>query len=84
MTTVGAPDGPPELDAPSDPTVLAVSMNEGCRRLGVGLTTGYRLVRDGELPTIRVYSRRLIRVSDLEAFIEARAVAGTSHAASEI
>lgn len=51
----------------------AIRLEEGFRRIGVGRTTGYRLLREGRLPTVLIYGRRLIRVADLEAFVSSLA-----------
>lgn len=56
---------------PTNRPEYAIRLEDGFARLGIGRTTGYRLIREGKLPTIRVYGRRLLRVADLEEFVAA-------------
>jgi excisionase family DNA binding protein len=54
---------------------LTVSVAEAVEATGLSRTTLNRLLAKGELPSALVGGRRLIRVSDLEAFIDSRMVA---------
>jgi excisionase family DNA binding protein len=47
-----------------------LSLKQAAERLGVSKASITRLVRSGELPTIRVGARRLILPDDLTAFIK--------------
>lgn len=49
---------------------LANTVNDACRRLGVGRTTLYALIAAGEIRAIKVASRTLIPESQLVAFVE--------------
>lgn len=50
---------------------LAVSVVEAARTLGVSRSTIYELLT-GELPSFTIGRRRLVRVSDIEAFLAQR------------
>lgn len=50
------------------PGPLLVDVPGACALLGVGRTSIYALLSDGRLRSVRLGRRRLIRVSDLEAF----------------
>jgi excisionase family DNA binding protein len=56
-----------------EPEKLAVGPNEGARMLGIGRDAMFRLLLSGQLPSFRIGARRLIAVSDLRAFVDARA-----------
>ncbi len=49
---------------------LLVTVREAGRRLGVGRSTTYQLLRQGALPSVLIGSSRRIAVKDLEAFID--------------
>lgn len=49
---------------------LAVSPGEAARLIGLGRTKLYAALSSGALPSFRVGTRRLIRVADLEAWLE--------------
>lgn len=44
-----------------------VSVNEACRLVGLGRTTMYRLMDEGQVETVKIGSRRLVRVASLKA-----------------
>lgn len=44
-----------------------VSVNEACRLVGLGRTTMYRLIDEGQVETVKIGSRRLVRVASLRA-----------------
>ena len=46
-----------------------LSLREASERLSVSVKTVRRLIRDGDLPAVKVRSRLVIRESDLVAFI---------------
>lgn len=52
-----------------DTLPLAHSVESAARRLGIGRTTVFQLIREGRLPARKVGSRTLIRETDLAAFI---------------
>lgn len=47
---------------------LFLSVPAGARRLGIGQTTAWGLIKDRKLPTVRIGRRTLIPVAGLEAF----------------
>lgn len=56
---------------------LLLTLDEVAAELRVNISTVQRMVRAGELPTVKVGERRLVRVrrSDLEAFVSGAAPA---------
>jgi excisionase family DNA binding protein len=50
-------------------TVL-LSLRETASLLNVSRTTLWRITRDGNLPTVGIGTRRLVREDDLTAYIE--------------
>jgi len=50
--------------------VLAVSPAEAARMAGIGRTKLYEILAANELVSIKLGSRRLIRVADLEAWLQ--------------
>lgn len=53
-----------------NPQHIAVSASEAARLVGLGRTKLYELMGSGELPFIKIGTRRLIRVRDIEAFLD--------------
>lgn len=51
---------------------FALSLNEAARRLAVSARTVHRLVAAGELPTVRVGRRRVIRSTTLDGWLRGR------------
>lgn len=47
-----------------------VSVTAASAQLGVSLSTVWRLIRKGELPTVRVGGRRLVRAASLRLRVE--------------
>jgi len=63
----------PTLEACNmQPTVLASSVPEACRRLSIGRSMFYELVKRGEVRVIRIGSRTLVPESELEKLVAAR------------
>jgi excisionase family DNA binding protein len=64
-----------ELLDPGEPAqeqnvpLVAVSVENAARALGVSRTTAWELVRAGRLPAKRIGSRVLIRLADISTFI---------------
>lgn len=48
---------------------LAVSVHEACQIIGIGRTRLYQLINDGELASVRLGSRRLVKIEALREFI---------------
>jgi len=57
---------------------LAVSVEGAAEAIGISKGEAYNRIRSGELPIVKLGKRTLIRVSDLEAFLAARAGATLS------
>jgi excisionase family DNA binding protein len=51
-----------------------VSISEAAARLGLGKTKLSELIRTGDLPSVKVGHRRLLRPADLEEFAARRGV----------
>ena len=49
---------------------LTVTIPQACKLTGLGRSTIYRLFENGKLQRLKAGSRTLIKVSDLEAYIE--------------
>jgi excisionase family DNA binding protein len=45
---------------------LAVNPTMGAKAMGVSRSTFYKLLKDGELPLIKIGTRSLIRIADIE------------------
>lgn len=52
---------------------LAVAPAEAARLAGIGRTRLYSAITAGELPSLKVGARRLIKFSDLEAWLDRHA-----------
>lgn len=50
--------------------VLAVSVNEAARILGVGRTSLYSMIRDGRIEAIKLGRRTLIKTASLRRIID--------------
>lgn len=48
-----------------------VSINDAARMLGIGRSTLYLILKDGQLPARKLGKRTLILRSDIESFVEA-------------
>lgn len=57
------------------PTPLAVMVRDAAKLIGVSTDTVYDLMNSGSLSSFYIGRRRLIRVTDLELFIDTRAKA---------
>ncbi len=64
-----------------DPTLVALTVEEAARRLGVGRTTMYALVSSGEIPSVTVGRLRRVPAEALKEFVAARAQVTPSAAA---
>jgi len=56
--------------APISAPPLVVAIPEAARRLGIGRSTVWALIARGSLPVVRIGGRTLVRVNDLDAFVE--------------
>ncbi|MFE7033501.1 helix-turn-helix domain-containing protein [Streptomyces sp. NPDC057621] len=61
-----------EVDLPEDnfdPTLLAVRVEEAARRLSIGRTTMYALIRDGAVQTVPIGRSRRVPVQALSDYL---------------
>ncbi len=63
---------PSDTNTPTTPAPLLVDRHEAGRLLGVSPGTIDNLRTRGELPSVKVLSRRLYDVADLRRYIEAQ------------
>ncbi|QUC63765.1 helix-turn-helix domain-containing protein [Streptomyces sp. A2-16] len=59
-------------DADFDPTLLAVRVEEAARRLSIGRTTMYALIRDGAVQTVPIGRSRRVPVQALNDYLAQR------------
>jgi excisionase family DNA binding protein len=64
-----------------DPAKIALTVPESAFAVGVSARTINEWIRRGDLKSLKLGGRRLIRRSDLQDFIDAAAAAGCAHAA---
>jgi excisionase family DNA binding protein len=64
----------PPLRSPhtTEETQSLLSVDELARELSVGRTTAYALCWEGQIPSMKIGRRRLIRRADVAEFIERR------------
>jgi excisionase family DNA binding protein len=65
-------DAPSFSSGRADPAI-AVAPAEAARRAGVGRSTLYLALRSGELPSLKLGRRRLIRLDALDAWLDSHA-----------
>ncbi|GAA1963959.1 helix-turn-helix domain-containing protein [Kitasatospora viridis] len=68
-------------DAAPDPTLVALTVEEAARRLGVGRTTMYALVASGEVPSVTIGRLRRVPAEALKEYVAGRTQAASSTAA---
>ena len=51
------------------PEELLVTVREAARRLGLGRSVTYEMVRRGSLPSLKIGGSRRVAVADLEEFV---------------
>ncbi len=56
----------------AQPEKLAISVNEAAALIGLGRDVTYRLVMAGDIPSFKVFARRLVPVAGLREYIERR------------
>lgn len=62
---------------------LALSVRDAAALAGVGRTILYEAVGSGELPSLKVGRRRLIRIESLEAWLKSREADTSSSAIAD-
>lgn len=55
--------------------IMLVSIKEAAQRLGVGRTLTYHLIDQGQLDTVKIGTRRLVKIDSIRALVE-RAAGG--------
>jgi excisionase family DNA binding protein len=55
---------------------LAVSVTQGAKAIGVSRSKFYELLKKGELPLIKIGSRSLVRIADIEQLLASLASRG--------
>ncbi|WP_033222262.1 helix-turn-helix domain-containing protein [Kitasatospora phosalacinea] len=63
---------PEALTAAIDPTLVALTVEEAARRLGVGRTTMFALIRTGEVPSIPIGRLRRVPAEALTEYVRRR------------
>jgi excisionase family DNA binding protein len=58
--------------SPGDPTLVALTVEEAARRLGVGRTTMYALLASGEVPSVTIGRLRRVPAEALAEYVAAR------------
>lgn len=69
MTDSPAPT-PGSIDAGADPTLRLLSVPECCALLGVSRWQVYQLINSKQLPSTHLGRRRVVRATDLAAFLD--------------
>ncbi|MFF2951804.1 excisionase family DNA-binding protein [Kitasatospora sp. NPDC057965] len=64
MTTATPEDIPDH-----DPTLVALTVEEAARRLSIGRTTMYALIRDGEIRTVPIGRLRRVPAEECAAYL---------------
>ncbi|MGC0317531.1 helix-turn-helix domain-containing protein [Kitasatospora acidiphila] len=79
--TTGTPEALPVDEAivgeaDYDLTLVALTVEEAARRLSIGRTTMYALIRDGEIPTVPIGRLRRVPAEVLPEYMRRRLNAG--------
>jgi excisionase family DNA binding protein len=48
---------------------LLITVNEAARRLGVGKSLMYMIIRRGELPSVKIAGARRVAVAELQEYV---------------
>ena len=86
LTRIAGALGVPENDLAAllaaaqatDTTLVALTVEEAARRLGVGRTTMYALIASGEVSSVRIGRLRRIPAEALSAYIATRSQAAAA------
>lgn len=79
MISSAKPDSLPQSVPNRAPTPLLVSVREAAGLLSIGETSCWRLIRSGELPSIRLYGRVLVPIAGIEALVADRLRSGQAN-----
>lgn len=60
------------MNTEAQPNLLANRIQDACRRLGVGRSTLYELIKAGEIRTIKIGTRTLVPEDELQKVIRSR------------
>ena len=58
-----------KTNAPERLLPLAHSLTDACKRIGVGRTTMYHLVKSGQIKALKIASKPVILESELQRFL---------------
>lgn len=72
MSITGANDQQTEHKRPTDIEPIAMRVPEACRYLGIGRSTLYVLIGEGEIEFIKLGSSTLVLVESLKDLVERR------------
>ena len=61
------------------PPPISVSVDDAARMIGVGTTTMWKLVKEGQVETRRFHRRTLVMVESLRTFVHSLPVEATAH-----
>lgn len=64
-----------------DPAPLTISVPRTAALLGVSRALVYKLITDGELPSLKIAGRRLVRIADINEYLARRVAAASTEAA---
>lgn len=53
--------------------LILLTVEQAAERIGIGRTTMFALIRDGEVRSVRIGRLRRIRLTDLEAYVNSLA-----------
>jgi excisionase family DNA binding protein len=62
-------------DTPGDPTLVALTVEEAARRIGIGRTKMYEYVSSGEIPSVTIGRLRRIPAEAVRDFLAKRLTA---------
>ena len=62
-------------DTPGDPTLVALTVEEAARRIGIGRTKMYEYVSSGEIPSVTIGRLRRIPAEAVRGFLTNRLTA---------
>lgn len=60
-------------DSDPFPEPLAISISKAARHAGIGRSTLYEQIKAGNLASLKIGKRRLIRIADLDAWLQSLA-----------
>lgn len=77
-----APTEPDVIEGDFDPTLLALTVEEAARRLSIGRTTMYALIRAGAIQTVPIGRLRRVPVQAISDYLADRMQSNSQPAAA--